>query len=255
MPTSGSRPLRATCDYQYMNTFFCTTIEPWPESGVSWRRELHLTAFSLRSDALIEESIAACQRGLKELAAACESVYMNTFFSTTIERWRIERSISCERNALTSLWAGVGRSWSGNLHLQVFLPRSESFSEDSFAECQRRPQPIGLACDYDGMNTFFSTTIERWRIGRFIPCERNASPVLLRAHRVGPVWGTVATVFFSQARVTRWEGTIARTAASRKGNSDAARQRHSMNTFLSTTYRTLAGRKGDPLPATKSEPQ
>jgi hypothetical protein len=73
-----------------MNTFFCTTLEPWPESGVSWRGALHLTAFSLRSDALTEESIAECQRGLKELAAQCESLYMNTFFSTTIGRWWIE---------------------------------------------------------------------------------------------------------------------------------------------------------------------
>src|SRR5450755_3480008 len=24
------------------------------------------------------------------------------------------------------------------------------------------------------MNTFFATAMERWRIGRFIPCERNA---------------------------------------------------------------------------------
>src|SRR5450755_3572958 len=98
------------------------------------------------------------------------------------------------------------------------------------------------------MNTFFATTMERWRIGRFIPCERNASPVLLRAHRAGPVRGTVATVFFTQARVTRWEGTIARTATSRKGNSDAARQRHSYEHISLHYYRILAGRKGNPLP-------
>jgi hypothetical protein len=86
--------------------------------------------------------------------------------------------------------AGVGRSWSGNLHLQVFLPRNESFNEDSFAECQRGLKPIGLVVDYDGMNIFFSTTIERWRIERFIFCQRNApeshAPFYLRANRAGP---------------------------------------------------------------------
>jgi hypothetical protein len=115
---------------------------------------------------------------------------MKTFFSTTIERRRIERSIPCERNAPTSSWAGVGCSRSGNLHLKVFLPRNEYFNEDSFAERQRGLKPIPASCDYDDMNTFFSTTIERWRIDRFIPCERYApeshSPFYLRAKRAGP---------------------------------------------------------------------
>jgi hypothetical protein len=103
---------------------------------------------------------------------------------------RIERSIPCEQNALTSPWAGVGCSWSGNLHLQVFLPHGESFNEGSFAECQRRRKPIPASCHYDGMNTFFSTTTERWRIDRFIFCQRNApeshSPFYVRANRAGP---------------------------------------------------------------------
>jgi hypothetical protein len=65
---------------------------------------------------------------------------------------------SCERNAPDSPWAGVGRSSSGK---QVFLPRSESFNEDSFAERQRGLKPIPASCDYTCMNTFFSTTTER----------------------------------------------------------------------------------------------
>jgi hypothetical protein len=108
-----------------------------------------------------------------------------------------------------------GVSWSGK-RLKVFSPRSDSLIKDSIAECQWGLKPIAVACDYDGMNTFFST---RWRIGRFIPCEWNApdshQACYLRPHRAGPVGGTVAKVFFSQARVTRWEGTIARTEASR----------------------------------------
>jgi hypothetical protein len=115
---------------------------------------------------------------------------MNTFFSTTIERRRIERFIPCERNAPDSQWAGVGCSWSGSLHLQVFLPRRDYFNEDSFAECQRGRKPIPASCDYDGMNTFFSTTIERRRIERSISHERNPleshSPFYLRAKRAGP---------------------------------------------------------------------
>src|SRR5450432_3369403 len=102
MPTSGSRPLRATCDYQYMNTFFCTTIEPWPESGVSWSGNQHLQVFLPRSDYFNEDSFAACQRGRKPIPASCDYDGMNTFFSTTIERRRIERSISHERNPLES---------------------------------------------------------------------------------------------------------------------------------------------------------
>jgi hypothetical protein len=86
--------------------------------------------------------------------------------------------------------AGVEGSWRGNQHLQVFLPRSDYFNEDSFAECQRGRKPIPASCDYDGMNTFFSTTIERRRIERSISHERNPleshSPFYLRAKRTGP---------------------------------------------------------------------
>jgi hypothetical protein len=163
----------------------CSGRWTWPSRANSAGWKLQHSFFPCEATSFIEDRLAECQpvakghcgrrRGLKELAAACDSVYMNTFFSTTIERWRIERSISCERNAPDSPWAGVGRSWSGNLHLQVFLPRSESFNEDSFAERQRGLKPISASCDYTCMNTFFSTTIERWRIERFIPCERNAS--------------------------------------------------------------------------------
>jgi hypothetical protein len=122
------------------------------------------------------KAIAVAGEGSRNWQLACDSVYMNTFFSTTIERWRIDSiHFPCERNAPDSPWAGVGCSWSRNLHLKVFLPRIESFNEDSFAECQRGLKPIPASCDYTCMNTFFSTTIERWRIERFIPCERNAS--------------------------------------------------------------------------------
>jgi len=89
---------------------------------------------------------------------------------------------SCERNAPDSPWAGVGRSSSGK---QVFLPRSESFNEDSFAERQRGLKPIPASCDYTCMNTFFSTTIERWRIERFISLRTECSCFVVgRSHRL-----------------------------------------------------------------------
>jgi hypothetical protein len=51
-------------------------------------------------------------------------------------------------------------------------------------------KPNAVACDYDGMNTLFPTTMELRLIGRLISCERNAPdslrPCYLRAHRAGP---------------------------------------------------------------------
>jgi hypothetical protein len=50
-------------------------------------------------------------------------------------------------------------------------------------------KPMAVACDYDGMNTLFSATIERWRLERFTPCEWSAAdshPWCLRAHPAGP---------------------------------------------------------------------
>jgi hypothetical protein len=51
------------------------------------------------------------------------------------------------------------------------------------------------------MNTLFSTTMERLRIERFIPCERNAPdphhPWYLRADRAGPAPGERQLKVFS----------------------------------------------------------
>jgi hypothetical protein len=81
-------------------------------------------------------------------------------------------------------------SWSGKRRLKVFSMPSDSLMEDSNADRQWGLEPIATACDYDGMNTFFSTTMERWRIERLIPCERNAPDPHhswhLPADRAGP---------------------------------------------------------------------
>jgi hypothetical protein len=121
---------------------------------------------------------------LKPIAAACDYECVNALFSTTIEQW-----------------PGPGVSWSGKRRLKVFSLRSDSLIEDSIAEGQWGLKPIAVACDYDGMNTFFSTTTERWRIERFIPYERNAPdphlPWYPRAHRTGPRQGERQLKVFS----------------------------------------------------------
>jgi hypothetical protein len=115
----------------------------------SWRGNQHLQVFLPRSDYFNEDSFAECQRGRKPHSGLVRLRRMNTFFSMTIERRRIDRAIPCERNTPASPWAGVEGSWSRNLHLKVFPPRSDYFNEDSFAECQRGRKPIPASCDYD----------------------------------------------------------------------------------------------------------
>ena len=93
---------------------------------------------------------------------------------------------------------------------------------------------IPASCDGD-MNTFFFTTMERWRIERLIPHHAMAvirSAVLPPSELGG---GTVAKVFFSQQRVINRDQQSPDRQRVGKANSDAARHGYYMNNFLSTT--------------------
>ena len=99
-----------------------------------------------------------------------------------------------------------------------FRSSDSSYMKQHWLNANERLQPGAVPYDYESVNAYFSTTMERLRIERLIPCDRNARLRILRgaSARTGQVRGRgTAQAFPSPARFISQDGQPSETAARR----------------------------------------